>query len=250
VKAETDRHWNEWGARDPYFSVLGVDRFRSTTISRHRAEFFATGEATIAETLVRLDKAFGPGRLGAALDFGCGVGRLTLPLARRFERVVAVDVAETMRAEAARNLAEAGLGNVALQAAVAPLMAGAERFDLVISYIVLQHIPVRPGMAILRDLVALLAPGGRFSLHLSLRRFDSPAQRLAYWLRNSVAPARWLLNLRRGDAWDMPPVQMNQYDLPEVLRLFSDAGITELQMKTEFHDRTLTVSLLGRRPEA
>jgi hypothetical protein len=43
---------------------------------------------------------------------------------------------------------------------------------------------------------------------------------------------------------------MNQYDLPEVLRLFSDAGITELQMKTEFHDRTLTVSLLGRRPDA
>ena len=28
MKAETDRHWNEWGARDPYFSVLGVDRFR------------------------------------------------------------------------------------------------------------------------------------------------------------------------------------------------------------------------------
>ena len=41
MKAETDRHRNEWGARDPYFSVLGVDRFR-------------------------------------------GVGRLTLPLARRF----------------------------------------------------------------------------------------------------------------------------------------------------------------------
>jgi len=248
VKAETDRHWNEWGARDPYFSVLGVDRFRAGTIAQHRAEFFATGEATIAGTLARLDQRFGPGRQGAALDFGCGVGRLTLPLARRFERVVAVDVAQTMREEAARNLAEAGLPNVALRSTVASLL-GHERFDLVISYIVLQHIPVRPGMAILRDLVALLAPGGRFSLHLSVRRFDGSAQRLAYWLRNSVAPARWLLNLRRGDPWDMPPVQMNQYDLPEVLRLFSAAGITDLQVQTEFHDRTLTVALLGRKPD-
>lgn len=249
MKAETDRHWNEWGARDPYFSVLGVDRFRAGSIGQHRTEFFATGENSILEALAQLDRHFGPGRQGAALDFGCGVGRLTLPLARRFDRVVAVDVAETMRGEAARNLAEAGLGNVALHAAVAPLV-GRERFDLVISYIVLQHIPVRPGMAILRDLVALLAPGGRFSLHLSVRRFDGPAQRLAYWLRNTVPPARWLLNLRRGDPWDMPPVQMNQYDLPAVLRLFSAAGITDLHMQTEFHDRTLTVTLLGRKPEA
>ena len=77
MKVETDRHRNEWGARDPYFSVLGVDRFR-------------------------------------------GVGRLTLPLARRFERVAAVDAAETMRVEAACNIAEASRANVALCAAAAP----------------------------------------------------------------------------------------------------------------------------------
>ena len=48
----------------------------------------------------------------AALDYGCGVGRLTLPLAERCEHVYGVDVSPSMLREAARNAARMGLPNV------------------------------------------------------------------------------------------------------------------------------------------
>ena len=60
-------------------------------------EFFATGEIELAtvmgylgevECLLDAD--------GAALDFGCGVGRLTQALARRFAASVGVDISEEM----------------------------------------------------------------------------------------------------------------------------------------------------------
>ena len=59
-------------------------------------EFFATGEAEfahvsrVAETLGR------PGRRGRALDFGCGVGRLTRALGERFESAIGVDISAGM----------------------------------------------------------------------------------------------------------------------------------------------------------
>jgi SAM-dependent methyltransferase len=54
----------------------------------------------------RLD---GSGRL---LDLGCGTGRLTLPLARHVAEAVGLDPEPEMLAEAARQAAAAGVGNV------------------------------------------------------------------------------------------------------------------------------------------
>jgi 2-polyprenyl-3-methyl-5-hydroxy-6-metoxy-1,4-benzoquinol methylase len=55
-------------------------------------EFMVTGGPTI-ETVLRLLEELGltVGRT-RALDFGCGVGRLSQPLAEQFERVAGVDM--------------------------------------------------------------------------------------------------------------------------------------------------------------
>ena len=50
-------------------------------------EFFRTGEIEAAE-VVSDARALGvPRRFGAALDFGCGVGRITQALAHHFDQV-------------------------------------------------------------------------------------------------------------------------------------------------------------------
>ncbi len=61
------------------------------------AEFMATGDAeieTVMNHLARIGHA--PDSSGAALDFGCGVGRLTQALARRFASSVGVDISKHM----------------------------------------------------------------------------------------------------------------------------------------------------------
>jgi 2-polyprenyl-3-methyl-5-hydroxy-6-metoxy-1,4-benzoquinol methylase len=61
------------------------------------AEFMATGKAEIAtvmDYLARVDCV--PRFEGCALDFGCGVGRLTQPLARNFASCVGLDISHQM----------------------------------------------------------------------------------------------------------------------------------------------------------
>lgn len=246
MSAKTDRDWNEWGARDAYYGVLGVPQFHATSIDQHRDAFFATGEVAVQRILDDMRHGFGQGLHARALDFGCGVGRLTLPLSRRFEHVTAVDVASTMRTTAADNARIAGRGNITFHESTVPLLYAPERFDFILSCIVLQHIPVADGMKILDNLLRLLAPKGRFWIEFSVARFESLFSRTAYWMCNNVAPARYLSNLRHGIRWDMPSVQMNEYSLPAVLGLCISHGLHDLRVQTEYHGRVLTVALSGR----
>ena len=77
----TDKDWERWGATDPYFGVISSDRFRKEGLDQAaKNEFFATGSEHV-ERVYRLieehfDQTFNP---KAALDFGCGVGRLVVP---------------------------------------------------------------------------------------------------------------------------------------------------------------------------
>ncbi len=53
---------------------------------------------------------------GVAVDLYCGVGLFTLPLARRFERVIGVEAHHAAAAYATQNLVAAGLGNARVDA--------------------------------------------------------------------------------------------------------------------------------------
>ena len=103
----TDKAWQKWGRDDPYFGVLADPRFAAAQIAASREEFFATGDIFISGLLAKLEHHFGPVARGRALDHGCGVGRLSLPLAAAFRDVVALDVAPAMLDEARANVERA-----------------------------------------------------------------------------------------------------------------------------------------------
>jgi SAM-dependent methyltransferase len=82
---------------EPYFTVLTDPRFlRANLTEESRAEFFRSGDALVdflVRTIqLRLAPDFAP---TAILDYGCGPGRLAVPLARLAARrggtVTAVD---------------------------------------------------------------------------------------------------------------------------------------------------------------
>src|SRR5690349_18237657 len=134
----TDRDWRRWARLDPYYAVFSRDEFRSVNTST-RDEFFETGVKHLNDVLTTLRHHFGPLNEDSALDYGCGVGRVTIPLAQRFKGVTGIDVSNEMLAEATSNLTKADTHNVTLKSSGDALLADGKQFDLVHCYNVLQH---------------------------------------------------------------------------------------------------------------
>ena len=87
--------WSKLGAEEPYLSVLTDPRYRRDVMLNGQAieAFYSTG----AGDLARLEKWLSRNHVsiepdGLCVEYGCGVGRCTEWLARRFHRVRAIDV--------------------------------------------------------------------------------------------------------------------------------------------------------------
>ena len=129
------KDWEELAQREPYFALLtneGVPDVAGNTVAT--AAYLETGESDIAELLAAITALLGRHlRLGRVLDFGCGAGRLTLPLARRSGHVVACDLAPTIIAHARRNTEKAGLRNVTFVSSEELASSQDSQFDFICS---------------------------------------------------------------------------------------------------------------------
>src|SRR4051812_32805223 len=89
------RKWHQLGNERPHWSVTANDDHLPPRITQNQAAFEATGQqdfAMILATLARNELA--PNQFTHVCDFGCGVGRIPLPLAGRFPHITACDVSE------------------------------------------------------------------------------------------------------------------------------------------------------------
>jgi len=159
-------YWEELARREPYFPVLDADGRLAAP-----DEFFATGEADVAalltavRALLRRDVT-----LDSVLDFGCGAGRLTLPLARRSKQVVACDIAPTILEHARQNAERAGLANITFTlAGELPQTV----FDFICSLAVFPYVAPAEGYGLIRSLTRRLAPGGIAAIQM---RFGPPRE--------------------------------------------------------------------------
>jgi SAM-dependent methyltransferase len=228
----TDTDWENFARTDPYWAVLTSDRFRRDKFDAGaRTAFFASGEEHIRCVLntarMFIDPGFTPRR---ALDFGCGVGRLLLPLAQRCAEVVGVDVSETMLREAGANCRAAN--NVTLVKGDDDLSGVTGAFDLVHTMMVLQHIPVARGVRIFRRLVELVAPGGCGALHVTYGPAPPTPVRPGGWFR---AVARAVVGPFRPRPAEPREMQMNRYPLSDLFQILQEAGAN--QVHTTFMDQ-------------
>ncbi len=227
--------------------MLADPRFRMASIETSRDAFFELGRLAIEAQLAAAEHYFGLFERRRALDFGCGVGRLTLPLAAHFGEAVGLDIAPAMLAEARRNADAREIGNLYLALSDDDLSAAAGPFDFVISSLVLQHIPVRRGLPIIGRLLDRVAPGGVASLQFCIDRQDDAASRLRYWAQCHVPGVHGLFNIMRGRPWNEPFMQMNAYPLDAVLALAEAADFDIGQIDRIAHGRFMTAQLLMRR---
>src|SRR5512138_180558 len=98
---EMKRNWNAWATQDPMYAILtDPEKIRGQW---KEEEFFASGERQIEERLKWLRELGVQLHFGQALDFGCGIGRLSNALAKHFDEVHGVDISAGM-IERARQL--------------------------------------------------------------------------------------------------------------------------------------------------
>ena len=165
LRAMFDRiaaNWRSLGASEPYWSVLTNPIYLNDRFEAHAEEFFAHGRHDVARFLAALRRSgFAATAFDCVLDFGCGVGRLSIALAPFAQRVTGVDVSAPHLAEAARTMAMHGIDNVALVRIDTPDQIDAlGDFDLIVSRLVLQHNPPPVMAALYEKLLARLRPGG------------------------------------------------------------------------------------------
>jgi len=223
-KRDTDKDWMHIAEQDPFWGVLSQGRFRKDKMSKARfAEFMATGDKFVGDILGVVRKHLDPDiRFKRVLDFGCGVGRLLIPLARHSDEAVGVDVAPAMLELCRKNAREAGVTNITLVQGSDDLKGVAGEFDLVNSYIVLQHIPPDRGLRLLRLLLERLRIGGVASIQVTyaksreLMQHEAP---LAHFYRRDGAT---ITDLVESD-WSAPEgtINMYDYDLNHLFALFT-----------------------------
>lgn len=154
-------YWTRAGEAAPHWSVLTEERFLPHNIASNLQAFYAAGawDAQVVDaTLGRIGRS--AGQFKHCVDYGCGVGRVTLQLARRFPQVTGLDISAPHLHLARETFRAAGLTHVTLTQVMPERLMPVESCDLWYSRIVLQHCPPPVAMNILRHAFRALETGG------------------------------------------------------------------------------------------
>ena len=237
------RDWDDLSRADPLWAVLTSGEHRHGKWNLE--EFFQTGVIEIARVLQHAARLGLPQQRRAALDFGCGVGRLTRALAGHFERCIGVDISDSMISKARELNREWPTCRFVLNVS-GDLGAFEENScDLVYSNIVLQHLP-NPQLieSYIAEFIRVLTTGGllvfQLPSHIPWKNRIQPRRRVYRLLRMLGASEDYLLNSLK-----LTPMRMNFVPEPRVRRVVGACGGKVLFVERG-EDRVYTVYYVSR----
>jgi len=149
---ELQENWNKFGETDPLWGILA---WPDKTENRWQVDaFFATGVEEIDAVWAYAEGLGLEIEFGTALDFGCGVGRLSQALARRFELVHGVDISPAM-IELAQEYNQFGEHcRYHLNPTADLSLFEDQTIDFIYSNITLQHMPPRYARSYIQEFLA------------------------------------------------------------------------------------------------
>lgn len=149
-----------------------------------REAFLAEGASIVEEILAVVGTWIPSNR---ALEIGCGMGRLLIPLAEHFAHVDGVDISPEM-IEAARGLGMPANVSVMVGTGSDLVPLPNDSYDLVLSQHVFQHIPDQRVVAgYLNEIARVLEPDGLAWLYFDTRPVTPPV-RVLQTLPDSILP--------------------------------------------------------------
>jgi SAM-dependent methyltransferase len=207
--------WRKYGEDVPHWSVLTGDEFRPENISENIEKFYETGRNHASVMLNPLSRSgIGIDHFQRVMDFGCRLGRLTLALAPIAAEIVGVDISPPHLALARER---AGPGSNAKFISINNVedLGKIGSFDLIISFIVLQHNPPPVMAEILRKLLSCLAPGGCIVIQIP-----------TYIVNYEFAAQAYLANANPG-------ITANVLPQHEIFRIFFEADCVPLEVRQD-----------------
>ena len=180
---ELQKHWNLFGKRDPLWAILTWNDKRDKKWNPD--EFFETGKQEIKSVMEYVQKLGLLQQRGRALDFGCGVGRLTQALADYFDAVVGIDIAPSM-VKLAKQYNRFGARCVYHVNSEDNLrLFPDQEFHFIYTNIVLQHMKPEYAKSYIKEFLRVLKPQGVLIFQLPSRILTAPRRAEA---SNGVAP--------------------------------------------------------------
>lgn len=173
------KNWNELAKIDPLWTILTSKRIDEWDIK----EFFETGKHDIEKAMLFLKEFDIHYNDKTALDFGCGIGRLTQPLCKYFKKCIGVDISGEMI-----NLAN----KYNKYPSKCKYMVNTENnlelfsdgyFDFVYSDIVLQHIKKSDIYNYIKEFLRILKPEGIIIFQLPYKpKFHKLIKNVVKWI--------------------------------------------------------------------
>ncbi len=236
---DTDRDWAIIGETEPYFGVLTAERFKRKNLDADaQSDFFRSGHSDVHSFIDRMRLVFGAFDPRSALDFGCGVGRLTVPLAELTGTATGIDISPGMLAEA-RKHPHPGLH---FRDTIPD-----EEFDWVVSAIVLQHIPPERGYDIIANLLARVAPNGGATIQIMFGRNEAHENTVGARLVIGEDKVRPIVSVVKHENIPAGIMIMHDYDLSLVVGLFYQAGFKRLFLDHCDHGGIIGATIYARK---
>ena len=233
--------WTKFGEDEPYWSVLTDKKFRSDQIYQENLidSFYDTGSHDLSyfDAFLQRNDIKVPEEATIA-EFGCGVGRVTRFLARRYKRVLAFDVSRSHLAAARARLSKENIDNVEFILVEGPEGLSALRgVDVFFSLIVLQHNPPPIICDVLERAFDGLANGG-------IAFFQVPTYGLGY---------KFAVQDYFEGQYNKNEMEIHFVPQREIFQLFNRGNMLAIEIRQDHcighHDRWLSNTFLAQKKE-
>lgn len=156
--------WELIAQAEPYYGVLTNERNKSINIDLKK--FFNSGKIKIRKVLSRLETIDRKFQYNICLDFGCGVGRLSQALCDKFDKVIGVDISQSMIELANRHNQHTYNCNYLLNETNNLDQFESNSFDMIISLLTLQHMKPELSFSYIDEFARTLKCGGVMVIQL------------------------------------------------------------------------------------
>ncbi|MFW9888697.1 MAG: class I SAM-dependent methyltransferase [Candidatus Thorarchaeota archaeon] len=221
-------NWEKLAESDPWWAILVEPRRagRKWDIT----EFFETGKREIKNAIAILDEVGIETKRKRALDFGCGIGRLTQALSNYFAECIGVDISPKMVNLARHYDTSDGRCTFLVNQQPNLRIFPSDHFDLIYTSRVLQHIKTPLSRKYILEFTRILKPSG-------VVVFQVPSDVLGWKnsLRRAITNSRILrpfVLIYAKRRYGTPAV-MEMHTIPrkEVRKLLEEGGCNIVEVK-------------------